>query len=109
MTECPNKEKDQKPKGKKVLHATVESDDKGDDCLSVFCFMVIEEEREEHFERAFDVESMCMAKKNKELREQLEPIKNDEKALEEIVKYKEMELKHSIAREEELEDQLATK
>lgn len=42
----------------------------------------------------------------KELRERLETIKNEEKALEEMLKCMEMEVKHSKTREKELQDQL---
>lgn len=52
--ECPTNDKDQDPKRKKVLQATMDSEDEGsEDCLSEFYFMTIEEEREEDFERAF--------------------------------------------------------
>lgn len=70
MSEYPTKEKDQEPKGKKALQAWVDSDDESDDLLSEFCFMAIEEEKKKYFKRAFEelyVESLCMAKKNKEL------------------------------------------
>lgn len=50
-----------------------------------------------------------MAKKNNELREQIEAIKNEKKALEEMLKCKKIELKHSKAKEEKLQDQLASK
>lgn len=74
--------------------------------------MAIEEDREEDFERVFKelyLESMCMTKKNKELSEQLEAIKHEKKALEEMIKCKDMELKHSKTRKEELQDQLTSK
>lgn len=66
MSECPTKDKDQEPKQKKVLQATLESmDESSEDCFNEFYFMAIEEDREEYFERDFEelyVESMCMAK-----------------------------------------------
>lgn len=53
--ECPSKNKDHDPKGKKVLQAIAESDDEGsEDCLSEFFFMGIEKEREKDIEKAFE-------------------------------------------------------
>lgn len=73
MHECPIKDNDQDLKGKKVLQATMESnDDDSNNCLSEFCFMAIEEEKEEDFEMALDefyVETIYVVKKNKELKE----------------------------------------
>lgn len=78
MHEYPTKDTDHDPKGKKVLHTTMELDNEDrDDCLSEFCFMATKEEKEEDFERAFEeryVETIYMSKKNKELNEQLETI-----------------------------------
>lgn len=55
MNEYPSKDKDLDPKGKKVLQATLELDDQGsEDYLSEFYFMVIEEGKEEDYERAFE-------------------------------------------------------
>lgn len=51
--------------------------EESEDSVSEFCFMTIEEEWEEDFERAFQelyVETIYLAKKNKELKEQLEAI-----------------------------------
>lgn len=71
MHEWPSKDQDHDPKGKKVLQASLKLDTKGsEDCLSDLCFMVIEEEMEENFERAFEelyMETICIAKKDKEL------------------------------------------
>lgn len=68
MHECPTKDKDQDPKGKKVLQATVALDDEeSENCLSKFCSMAIEEESEDDFERAFEehyMETIHVAKKN---------------------------------------------
>lgn len=76
MREGSSKEKDLDSKRKKVLQVTLESNDEESEyCLSEFCFMSIEEEKDDDFERAFEeqyVEPIYMAKKNKELKEQLE-------------------------------------
>lgn len=111
MHECPSQDRDQKPIGKKVLLATVELDDEGSqDCLSEFYFMTIKEEREEDFERVFEklyVETICMVKKSKEYKEQLEVISKEKDVLEEKFRKKEVELTQSKEREEELQHQLA--
>lgn len=53
MIECPSMEKYLHLNGKKVLQVILESDDKGNgNCPSEFCFMSINKEREEDFERA---------------------------------------------------------
>lgn len=99
--------------GKKVLQATMDSDDKGSkDYFEEFCFMTMEEEREADFDRGFEelyVASICMAKKSKKLIEQPETINKGKEVLEEKLKCKEWELKHANAREEELQKQLASK
>lgn len=49
-------------------------DDASENCLGKFCFIAIGEEREDNVERVFEelyVETICMAKKNKVLKEQL--------------------------------------
>lgn len=112
MHECLTKNNDQDPKEKSVPRVTMESNDDGsDDCLSKFCFVAIEEKKEEDFERAFEefyVETIHLAKKNKELKKQIEVITKDKDALQEKFKCKELEVKHSKAREEELQSQLAS-
>lgn len=63
--------------------------------------MVIKEEREEDFERAFEelyVKTLYMAKKNKELKEQLEAITKEKDALEKKLRSKEVGLTQSKAR-----------
>lgn len=53
------------------------NDEGNEDCISECWFMAIDEEREEDFKRAFKelyVETIHMAKKNKELRKQFEAI-----------------------------------
>lgn len=101
---------DQQSKGKMVLKATLESgDENSKECFGEFFCMAIEEKREEDIKRAFEefyVESMCMAKMNQWLREQLETIKIEKKALEEMLKCKEMKLTHVKAIEEEFQDQI---
>lgn len=103
MHECPTNNKDQDFKGKKVSQATMDSKDEGsEDSFGEFYLMTIKEESEEDFERAFEdiyVESKCMAKKNKELIEQLETINRDKEALEEKLKCTELEPTHAKARE----------
>lgn len=74
--------------------------------------MVKEEEKEEDFDRAFEelyMDSICTARKNTEFREQHEAINKEKKTLEEKLRYKELELKHSKAREQKLQQHLASK
>lgn len=48
--EFPIKDKDQNLKAKKVLQATMDSgDERSEDSFREFCFMTIEEEKEEDF------------------------------------------------------------
>lgn len=55
MHECPIKDRDQDLEGKNVLHPTINLDDEGsEDFLNESCFMVIEEEKEEDFERVIE-------------------------------------------------------
>lgn len=54
------------------------------------------------------MKTIHMATKNKEHKEQLEAITMEQGALEEKLKCKEMELKHSKAREEEFQEQLTS-
>lgn len=67
--------------------------------------MTIKEEREEDFERVFEklyVEIICMVKKSKEYKEQLEVISKEKDVLEEKLRRKEVELTQSKEREKEL-------
>lgn len=72
MHECPAKDRIKIIRGIRLLQAIVESDGEGnEDCLSEFCFMAIEEENEEDFKRTFEelyMKTICMTKKNKELK-----------------------------------------
>lgn len=58
--------------------------------------MTFKEEREENFERVFEelyVETICMVKKSKELKEQLEAIAKENKGLDEKHRRKEKKRK----------------
>lgn len=107
MHECLSMDKDYDPKAMKVLYTTFESDDEGsEDFLSEICFMVIEKEREEDFVRASKelfVETICMAKKNKNLKEQLEAITKEKYILKEELRSKEEELTQSKDKVQELQ------
>lgn len=62
MNECPTQKKGSRTQRKEGSPS--HGDDEGDDCLCEFCFMNIEEERKEDFERAFGelyVKSIWMA------------------------------------------------
>lgn len=69
MHDCPSKDKDLDPKGRKFSNLNLNQMMKDvKDYLSEFYFIAIEEEREENFERSFEElygETICMAKKRK--------------------------------------------
>lgn len=69
--------------------------------------MTFKEEREENFERVFEelyVETICMVKKSKELKEQLEAIAKENKGLDEKHRSKEKKekLKHQLSNKEDI-------
>lgn len=74
--------------------------------------MVIEEEREEDFERAFEelyMETICIAKKNKELIKQLKAINNENDIFKGELKSKEEDHTQSKAKVKELQQQRSIK
>lgn len=92
MHMCPSKGKDLDSKGNKVLQLTIEDNE---DSLGKFCFMTIEEERVEHFERTIEgvyTKTICMAKKNNELIEKMEALIRENDDLNEKSRYMERSL-----------------
>lgn len=66
MHDCPSKDKDLDPKGKKILQFKLESNEEwSEDYLSEFYFIAIAEKKEEDFERPFEELYGEMAKKSK--------------------------------------------
>lgn len=81
-------------KGKKVLNASINSDDKDkkiEEELSEFCFMAIEDAEDEdkdELQRAFKDyyrDSIMLAKKKKELKDMMEVMANENKELKDKV------------------------
>lgn len=103
MHECLSMDKDYDPKAMKVLYTTFESDDEGsEDFLSEICFMVLYTTFVRASKELF-VETICMAKKNKNLKEQLEAITKEKYILKEELRSKEEELTQSKDKVQELQ------